>query len=75
MIAVTEQSNNLLYRASFMAHRTQNDTLFWRGSVSYITGAHSFKVGFNYGWGLQDRTDFSPTRRSSTASTTACRTS
>jgi hypothetical protein len=60
MIAVTEQSNNLLYRASFMAHKTQNDTLFWRGSASYITGAHSFKVGFNYGWGLQDRTDFSP---------------
>ena len=60
MIAVLEQSNNLLYRGSFMAHRTKNDTLFWRGSVSYITGAHSFKTGFNYGWGLQDRTDFSP---------------
>jgi hypothetical protein len=60
MIGVLEQSNNLLYRASVLAHRTQNDTLFWRGSVSYITGSHSFKMGFNYGWGLQDRTDFAP---------------
>ncbi len=42
------------------AHRTQNDTFFWRGTASYITGAHAFKTGFNYGWGFQDRTDFSP---------------
>ena len=60
MVSVLEQTNNLLYRASVMAHRTKNDTLFWRGAVSYITGAHSLKMGFNYGWGLQDRTDFAP---------------
>jgi hypothetical protein len=60
MISVLEQSNSLLYRASVMAHRTKNDTFFWRGAVSYITGAHSFKVGFNYGWGFQNRMDFAP---------------
>jgi len=60
MVSVLEQTTNLLYRASWQAHRTQNDTFFWRGSAAYITGSHSFKAGFNYGWGFQDRTDFSP---------------
>ena len=60
MVSVTEQATGMLYRASWQAHETKNDTFFWRGAVSYITGAHAFKAGFNYGWGFQDRTDFSP---------------
>ena len=60
MVSVTEQSTGMLYRASWQAHQTKNDTFFWRGAVSYITGAHAVKIGFNYGWGFQDRTDFSP---------------
>ncbi len=60
MVSVMEQTTGMTYRASWQAHRTKNDTFFWRGAVSYITGAHAFKTGFNYGWGFQNRMDFSP---------------
>ena len=48
--AVTEQSANLTYRAAASTLTdTQNNTLLPRMAVSYITGAHAFKVGFNLG--------------------------
>jgi len=65
LIAVTEQGGaipGLLYRGAGM----QNGPLFifavmnapniWesRASLSYVTGAHAFKVGFLNGWGVQE---------------------
>ena len=55
--SVLEQSNNLRYRASIggglNTGKTLSRTVFGRGSLSYITGTHAFKVGFNYGTGSQ----------------------
>jgi hypothetical protein len=54
---VLEQSNNLRYRASVgggtNGGKTLSRTVFGRGSLSYITGTHAVKVGFNYGTGSQ----------------------
>jgi hypothetical protein len=48
--AVLEQSNNLTYRAAASPLTdTQNNTFLPRMAVSYISGAHAFKVGFNVG--------------------------
>jgi hypothetical protein len=47
---VTEQANNLTYRAVATVPINQsNETFLPRITTSYITGAHAFKVGFNYG--------------------------
>ena len=47
LISVTEQSNNLIYRG----RETNNNTLVpnwaYRAAMSYVTGTHAFKVGFN----------------------------
>jgi hypothetical protein len=47
LISVTEQSNNLVYRG----RETNNNTLVpnwaYRAGMSYVTGTHAFKVGFN----------------------------
>jgi hypothetical protein len=45
---VTEQSNNLTYRASGDGTDTWNKTWVSRVAMSYVTGPHSFKLGFNY---------------------------
>jgi hypothetical protein len=55
---VQEQSTGLTYRATPQAQYTHNESLFWRAAVSYITGAHAFKVGFNYGKGTDDQVLF-----------------
>jgi hypothetical protein len=47
MIQVLEQSNNLTYRAAGNDTNSWNTTFFVRGVLSYITGAHAFKMGFN----------------------------
>ena len=54
--AVLEQSTGLNYRATPQAQNTWNESVFWRAAASYITGAHAFKVGFNYGKGTDDQT-------------------
>jgi hypothetical protein len=55
--SVLEQSTNLRYRASAgggsNTGTTLSRTVFGRISMSYITGAHALKVGFNYGSGSQ----------------------
>jgi carboxypeptidase family protein len=52
--AVTEQSNNLTYRAANGdSTDTWNYTDLFRATASYITGAHAFKVGFNLGYPRQ----------------------
>jgi hypothetical protein len=55
MISVTEQSNGLTYRAASTYRLLPEKMTNLRGSVSYITGAHAFKVGFNH---REGRTEF-----------------
>ena len=50
VIPVTEQSNNLVYKGRNPSWDT-TETTYYRASVSYITGAHAFKVGFSNGFG------------------------
>ena len=52
MISVSEQSSGLLYRAGFSYRNSPNRALHMRGALSYIPGAHAFKVGFDHksGW-------------------------
>jgi hypothetical protein len=47
LIQVNEQSTNLTYRARSSDNRNISIQWQYRGSLSYITGAHSFKTGFN----------------------------
>lgn len=58
MIAVQEQSSGLWYRSggggTLQQYRsTPNHGLHWRGALSYITGTHNVKVGFNHSSGWQ----------------------
>ena len=58
--SVTEQSTGLSYRASnTTATSSRNPTRQPRLTVSYITGAHDFKVGFNLGYQSQDQKAYS----------------
>lgn len=46
--AVTEQSNNLTYRGvAGTSLRNWSENFLYRASLSYVTGAHAFKTGFN----------------------------
>jgi hypothetical protein len=67
MISVVEQSSGLRYRSGMAYGNAQfnkawNENFFYRGAVSYITGTHAFKAGFNNTQGhLFDRFyDFQP---------------
>ena len=62
MIGVTEQSTGLQYRGWNTYNNNWNNNYFFRGSMSYITGSHAFKAGFNNTTGfLQNRVwDFNP---------------
>ena len=60
LIQVREQSNNLRYRGTPSAPRSINDPVTVRAVASYVTGAHSLKVGFNFGTVDQERQTFSP---------------
>lgn len=62
LIPVTEQSTGLLYRGAGVASPTVfqissapniNEA---KASLSYVTGAHAFKMGFNNLWGDQHNT-------------------
>ena len=58
MIAVQEQSSGLWYRsggggALQQDRSTPNHGIHWRGALSYITGTHNLKVGFNHSSGWQ----------------------
>ena len=54
MISVTEQSTGLVYRTSDKNNNTLVPNFAYRAAVAYVTGAHSFKVGFNRTHGFQD---------------------
>jgi hypothetical protein len=54
MVSVTEQAGaipGLVYRAATTYADGQNWAMYYRVAASYVTGAHSFKVGFNNGSG------------------------
>jgi hypothetical protein len=52
LIAVTEQSTGLTYRGkSGTSRNSLNSVWYYRAALSYITGAHALKVGFNNGQG------------------------
>ena len=58
MIHAEEQSTGLHYRARDVYHNSWTANLFYRATLSYITGAHAFKVGFNDGNGVIDAWNF-----------------
>ena len=62
MIAVQEQSTGMWYRMRNTFNNDWNNNFFFRGAVSYITGTHSLKAGFNDTAGfLEDTTwNFQP---------------
>jgi hypothetical protein len=47
LIQVTEQRNNMTYRAGGDFNNTAVPNFAYRAAMSYITGTHAFKVGFN----------------------------
>ena len=47
LISVTEQSNNLIYRGREINNNTLVPNWAYRAAMSYVTGTHAFKVGFN----------------------------
>ena len=47
LIPVTEQSNGRTYRARSDFNNTTVPNFAYRAAMSYITGTHAFKVGFN----------------------------
>ena len=47
LISVTEQTNSLVYRARENNNNTQVPNWSYRAAMSYVTGTHAFKVGFN----------------------------
>jgi hypothetical protein len=55
MIGVTEQSTNMSYRAAGGGTDTWNYTNLPRMAMSYITGAHALRFGFNLGFSSQDQ--------------------
>lgn len=50
MIRVMEQSTGMVYRASAIVNDLVTDTVYARGTLSYVTGAHAFKAGVSLGW-------------------------
>jgi hypothetical protein len=59
MISVTEQSNGLVYRAPVLNNNnTRVPNWTYRAAMAYVTGTHSFKVGFNRVHGFQETTNY-----------------
>jgi hypothetical protein len=60
LIGVTESSSiygraNYAYRAPFTMGKFDNVPWNWRASLSYVTGAHSIKVGYQGAYFMYDR--------------------
>jgi hypothetical protein len=65
IIGVNEQTTGLNYRAApggFLGappfNNSWNVNLHYRAAVSYITGSHQAKVGFNNAWGHHENTPY-----------------
>ena len=64
MISVTDSLNPvtggpLTYRAAVQYNNSWNWNIHYRAAVSYITGSHTFKVGFNNAYGHHENTTYS----------------
>ncbi|MGE0591773.1 MAG: carboxypeptidase regulatory-like domain-containing protein [Vicinamibacterales bacterium] len=60
MISVTEQSNGLAYRApALLNNNTRVPNWTYRAAMSYVTGTHNVKFGFNRVHGFQETTSYS----------------
>ena len=58
-IGLTEQLTGIAFKARASGYQDrQNRVLRYRAAISYITGAHSFKVGFNNATGSSDYLNF-----------------
>jgi hypothetical protein len=60
MISVIDAATNRMYRLNSELNNSWNKNLHYRAAMSYITGSHVFKVGFNNAWGYHDNTTYSP---------------
>jgi hypothetical protein len=59
LVAVTEQVGGRTYRGNAgLSNNFWNTNYYYRASLSYITGAHAFKVGFNNGGGERKFSSF-----------------
>jgi hypothetical protein len=56
MISVREASTGLTYRARASYSNNQNESFYYRTALSYITGSHALKFGFNDGQGANTAT-------------------
>jgi hypothetical protein len=59
MISVTEQSSGLIYRSFNEYSNTSVPNFAYRAALAYVTGSHSFKVGFNRTHGFQEQRFYS----------------
>ena len=59
LISVTEQSNNLIYRGRDTNNNTLVPNWAYRAAMSYVTGTHAFKVGFNRTHGFLEEYQYS----------------
>ena len=60
MISVIESTTNTMFRLNNELNNSWNTNLHYRAALSYITGSHVFKVGFNNAWGYHDNETYSP---------------
>jgi hypothetical protein len=59
MIPVVEQSTGMTYRAFTNYNNTLVPNYAYRAAMAYVTGSHSFKVGFNRTHGFQETNTYS----------------
>jgi len=60
MISVLNTTTNRMSRLNNELNNSWNNNLHYRAAVSYITGSHVFKVGFNNAWGYHDNKVYGP---------------
>ena len=63
MTSVTDTNNpvtrgNLTYRSAAQFNNSWNWNVHYRAALSYITGSHNFKVGFNNAYGHHENTTY-----------------
>jgi hypothetical protein len=63
IVSITDNPNpvtgaSLTYRAAAQFNNSWNWNIHYRAAVSYITGSHTFKVGFNNARGYHDNTTY-----------------
>ena len=58
MISVNDTGRNLTYRARATYNNSWNWNVHYRAALSYITGSHNFKVGFNNATGHHENTNY-----------------